>query len=216
MSISQTSRELSPITNSAFDNKVFKILFCVFVAVFVFAAIEPNSWAVWVAEIIPVVGGLACIILISRSFSFSSTAYALMFVWLLMHTVGAKYTFAEVPFDWFNDLIGSDRNQYDRVAHYSIGFYAYPVAEYLLKNKHCGKMVATLFGLFSIMSLAAGYEIIEWWVAAATGESAESFLGTQGDVWDAQWDMLFALIGSSLALITLGRVHDKALEKISG
>ena len=202
MSISQISNGLSSATNSAFNNKVFKVLFCVFVAVLIFATIEPNSWAVWVAEIIPVVGGLVCIILISRSFSFSSTAYALMFVWLLMHTIGAKYTFAEVPFDWFNDLIGSNRNQYDRVAHYSIGFYAYPVAEYLFKNKHCSKIVATLFGLFSIMSLAAGYEIIEWWYAElAGGDEGIAFLGSQGDIWDAQKDMLCDTLGAMTSLL---------------
>lgn len=177
-------------------------LFCLFIGVFIFSAIEPHSWAVWVAETIPVLIGIACIIIISRHFPFSDTAYALMFVWLLMHTIGAKYTFAEVPFDWFNDLIGSERNQYDRIAHYSIGFYAYPIAEFLYRKHLAGKAVTTLFGLFAIMSLAAGYEIIEWWYAAiAGGEEGIAFLGSQGDIWDAQKDMLCDTLGAITALL---------------
>lgn len=186
----------------AFSSKTFLILFCLFIGVFIFSTIAPHSWAVWVAEIIPVLIGIACIIIISRHFPFSSTAYALMFVWLLMHTIGAKYTFAEVPFDWFNNLIGSERNQYDRIAHYSIGFYAYPIAEFLYRKHLAGKSVATLFGLFAIMSLAAGYEIIEWWYAElAGGEEGIAFLGSQGDIWDAQKDMLCDTLGAITALL---------------
>ncbi|PWI32216.1 DUF2238 domain-containing protein [Vibrio albus] len=186
----------------AFNNKTFKSLFCLFIGVFIFSTIDPHSWAVWVAEIIPVLIGILCIILISRHFSFSRTAYALMFVWLLMHTIGAKYTFAEVPFDWFNHLIGSERNQYDRVAHYSIGFYAYPIAEFLFRKCDSGKTIATLFGLFAIMSLAAGYEIIEWWYAElAGGEEGIAFLGSQGDIWDAQKDMLCDTLGAITSLL---------------
>ncbi len=118
-----------------------------------------------------------------------------------MHTIGAKYTFAEVPFDWFNNLIGAERNHYDRVAHYSIGFWAYPIAEYLYRKGHASLVISSLFGLFAIMSVAAAYEIIEWWYAdLAGGDEGIAFLGSQGDIWDAQRDMLCDTLGAVTAL----------------
>lgn len=182
-----------------------KALTVLYIAVFIFAGIEPVSRAVWVAEIIPVIAVLGIIWWVARHYVFSNTAYILMFVWIFLHTIGSKYTFAEVPFDWFNQLIGSDeRNQFDRVAHYSIGFYAYPIAEYLIRRNIIKPVFACLFGLFSIMSLAAGYEIIEWWYAElAGGEEGIAFLGSQGDIWDAQKDMLMDTLGAISALTLL-------------
>lgn len=172
--------------------------------VFIFSAIEPSSRAVWIAEIIPAVGVLAVIWWVSRSYRFSNTAYILMFVWLVLHTIGSKYTFAEVPFDWFNQLIGSERNQFDRVAHYSIGLYAYPIAEYLIRKNLANAGIAIFFALFAIMSLAASYEIIEWWYAAlAGGDEGIAFLGSQGDVWDAQKDMMMDTLGALTSLVLL-------------
>jgi len=173
-----------------------------YLAVFLFSAFQPASRAVWIAEIIPALIILAIIWGVSRHFEFSTTAYCLMFVWLILHTIGAKYTFAEVPFDWFNQLIGSERNNFDRVAHFSIGLYAYPIAEYLLRNKLMSIKLALSFALFAIMSLAAGYEIIEWWYAAlAGGDEGIAFLGSQGDIWDAQKDMLMDTLGAISSLI---------------
>ncbi|UGA57070.1 DUF2238 domain-containing protein [Vibrio sp. VB16] len=177
------------------------ILLGLYALIFAFSAFEPSSRSVWIAEIIPVVLILAGILVISRRFAFSSTAYLFMFIWLCLHTIGAKYTFAEVPFDWFNNLIDSDRNNFDRVAHFSIGFFAYPIAEYLYKNQYCNKWIAGLFGLFALMSTAAGYEIIEWWYAElAGGDDGIAFLGSQGDIWDAQKDMLCDTLGALFSL----------------
>ncbi len=184
------------------NNKVtLWILLGFYALIFAFSAFEPSSRSVWIAEIIPVVLILAGILVISRRFAFSSTAYLFMFIWLCLHTIGAKYTFAEVPFDWFNNLIDSDRNNFDRVAHFSIGFFAYPIAEYLYKNQYCNKWIAGLFGLFALMSTAAGYEIIEWWYAElAGGDDGIAFLGSQGDIWDAQKDMLCDTFGALFSL----------------
>lgn len=176
--------------------------------VFVFSAIEPMSRAVWLAEIIPAALIFVTIWVASRRYTFSNTAYVLMFVWLCLHTVGAKYTFAEVPFDWFNQLIGSERNNFDRVAHFSIGLYAYPIAEYLVRSKKLGFGIATSYSLFAIMALATGYEIIEWWYAAlAGGDEGIAFLGSQGDIWDAQKDMLMDTLGAICSLILLTVQH---------
>ncbi|HEQ3532170.1 TPA: DUF2238 domain-containing protein [Vibrio parahaemolyticus] len=172
--------------------------------VFLFSALEPSSRAVWFAEIIPAIGILIAIWAISIRYQFSNTAYLLMFIWLCLHTIGAKYTFAEVPFDWFNNLIGSERNNFDRVAHFAIGLYAYPIAEYLIRNKKSNPTFSCWFALFAIMSLAAGYEIIEWWYAElAGGDEGIAFLGSQGDIWDAQKDMLCDTTGAILSLFLM-------------
>lgn len=169
--------------------------------VFAFSAYNPSSRSVWIAEMIPVILILVGIVILSKRFTFSSTAYIFLFIWIYLHTIGAKYTFAEVPFEWFNKLIGSERNNFDRVAHFSIGFFAFPIAEYLFKNQHCNKLVASLFGLFAVMSTAAGYEIIEWWYAEiAGGDDGIAFLGSQGDIWDAQKDMLCDTLGALFSL----------------
>ncbi|ACH66802.1 hypothetical membrane spanning protein [Aliivibrio fischeri MJ11] len=179
-------------------------LISLYSVIFLFSAFEPVSRAVWFAEIIPALLILAGIFYMATRFQFSKTALVFMFIWLFLHTIGAKYTFADVPFDWFNNLIGSERNNFDRVAHFSIGFYAYPIAEYLIKTKKCSTPLAMAFGLFTLMSVAAGYEIIEWWYAAiAGGDEGIAFLGSQGDIWDAQKDMLCDTTGSLFALLIL-------------
>ena len=190
--------------NAFKQQPVLLLLTLIYSAVFLFAGFDPVSRAVWFAEILPALCILAGILYISARFKFSKTAYALMFVWLILHTIGSKYTFADVPFDWFNNLIGSERNNFDRVAHFSIGFYAYPIAEYLIKTKKCSAPLAMAFGLFTLMSVAAGYEIIEWWYAAiAGGEEGIAFLGSQGDIWDAQKDMLCDTAGALSALLLM-------------
>ena len=188
--------------------RIFILFTGYYFIIFLFSAIEPFSRAVWIAEIIPAIAILLLIGWFSCHYSFSKTAYFLMFIWLSLHTIGAKYTFANVPFDWFNSLISSERNQFDRIAHFSIGLYAYPIAEYLIIRKKVSIKLASSFALFSIMSLAAGYEIVEWWYAElAGGNEGIAFLGSQGDIWDAQKDMLMDTLGalSSLALLSYQR-----------
>lgn len=187
--------------------------------VFVFSAIAPSSRAVWIAEILPAMLILAGIWWVSSHQRLSKTAYFLMFIWLTLHTIGAKYTFAEVPFDWFNQLIGSERNNFDRVAHFAIGLYAYSIAEYLIRRQLANRWIAGAFALFCIMSIAAGYEIIEWWYAdLAGGEEGIAFLGSQGDIWDAQKDMLCDTLGAITALFIMGwqcRVQPKRFAVVS-
>lgn len=183
------------------NSLVFRSLSVVYLFVLLFSAIDPLSRAVWMAEIIPAILIYVGIFLISRTYTFSNTAYSFMFVWLILHTIGSKYTFSEVPCEWFNQIIGSERNNFDRLAHFSIGFYAYPIAEYLIKKNLCSPLLGALFGLTTVMSIAAGYEIIEWWYAElAGGDEGVAFLGSQGDVWDAQKDMLCDTSGAILSL----------------
>ncbi|MDO5086337.1 MAG: DUF2238 domain-containing protein [Comamonadaceae bacterium] len=181
-------------------------------AVALWSGIGPADRAVWWAEVIPVFAVFGALALGYRHFRFSHLAYALMSLWLFMHLVGAHYTFANVPFDWGNrllaPLLGEGRNHYDRLAHYIIGFYSFPMAEWLLRRRLCGLALACFFALFFIMSVAAAYEIIEWLYAVIEGGNAGiEFLGSQGDVWDAQKDMLADTLGAltALALFLLAR-----------
>ena len=180
----------------------------IFSVYFIVLAIEPVSRTVWIAEIIPVVLVFAVLVLTFHRFRFSNTAYALMAFWLFWHTLGGHYTFANVPFDWFNELIGSERNHFDRVGHFSVGFYAVPAAEWMLRRGHCKYIPANAFALLLVMGIAAAYEIIEWWYAVLEGGDAGiEFLGSQGDIWDAQKDMLADTLGAVLALLLFAFVR---------
>jgi len=128
--------------------------------------------------------------------------------------VGGHYTYAKVPlFDWIRDFFELERNNYDKIGHFAQGFIPAIVAREILIRKKVVNSARWLSFLVVCFCLAfsALYELIEWWVAISTGESAEAFLGTQGYVWDTQSDMALALFGAIVALLLLGRYHDKQL-----
>jgi putative membrane protein len=183
-------------------NPVPKLLFTAYLALFAWAAIDPYDRATWWAENIPIVLiATTLLILYARGVVFSPTAYALMSVLLLLHTIGGHYTFERVPFGFVTNLFGFERNHYDRVAHFSVGLYAYAIAEALVRAKAVrSRIVLFLFPIFTIAFVAMGYELIEWWYAAiAGGPSGAAFLGSQGDIWDAQKDMLADTLGAIAA-----------------
>lgn len=165
-------------------------------------AINPVMRDVWWAENLPIIIVFLLLIVTFKIFRFSNLAYALMACWLILHTIGGHYTFANVPFDFITDFFEFKRNHFDRLGHYSIGFYAFPIAEFLTRKRLAKPVVVYLFSLFAIMALAAGYEIIEWWYAViAGGDAGIEFLGSQGDIWDAQTDMLADTLGAVTTLI---------------
>ncbi|GLP95128.1 hypothetical protein GCM10007895_04340 [Paraferrimonas sedimenticola] len=129
--------------------------------------------------------------------------------------VGGHYTYAEVPL--FDGLFGAERNNYDKVGHFFQGFVPALIAREILIRLQVvnGAAWRNLFIVSVCLAFSAFYELLEWWVAAATGEDAEAFLGTQGYAWDTQSDMWFALIGAITALICLSRRHDKQLQRIA-
>ncbi len=173
-----------------------------FLIILILSGINPVFPKVWIVEIVPVLMVYAFLIWYYKRFQFSNTAYLLMFFWLVWHTIGAHYTFANVPFQWFSDLIGAERNHFDRVGHYMIGFYAYPMAEWVVRKRYVKPRFAGVFALFFVMSIAAGYEIIEWAYAVAEGgDAGVEFLGSQGDEWDAQKDMLCDTLGAVTVVI---------------
>jgi putative membrane protein len=173
-------------------------------ALFAALAFDPIDRPTWFVENLTVWIILAVILwLYRRGVRFSRLAYALMFVLIYLHTIGGHYTFALVPFDWVTDAFGFGRNHYDRLAHFSVGFYAFAIAEWLWNRK----LVANTFLLFTypvcaLAAVAVGYELVEWIFAVSTAPGAgAAYLGSQGDIWDAQKDMLADTLGA-LAAVT--------------
>jgi len=190
------------------------LLFSVFWTVL---AVSPVSRDVWWAENIPVMMVCAFLAATYRRFRFSGLAYTFMAVWLFMHTVGGHYTFANVPFGWVTDLFGFERNHYDRIAHFSVGFYAFALAEYLRRKRLAHPVVVLAFSLASVMALACAYEIVEWWYAVLVGgDAGVEFLGSQGDPWDAQKDMLADTLGAVFALAVFAVREGRGLFKNPG
>lgn len=152
-----------------------------------------------------------------KRFPLTPLAYWLILFHAVVLMVGGHYTYAEVPAgDWLRELVGGERNNYDKLGHLAQGFVPAIVArEILLRNRVIGRRGWLSFLIVCVcLAIAAIYEILEWWVALLSEEAAESFLGTQGYVWDTQSDMFLAGVGAVLALLILGRLHDRQLQKI--
>jgi len=180
------------MNDNTLSRRVPLTLLGLYLVVFIFLAIEPYDRSVWWAENIPVIIVVATIAWLSRFHAFSNTSYILMSVFIILHTIGGHYTFERVPFDWVSGVFDFERNHYDRVAHFSVGFYAYAIAEVLLvKRLVRSRWIVSLFPVFAIATVAGMYEIIEWQYAmSADPEAGIAVLGSQGDVWDAQKDIL--------------------------
>ena len=175
--------------------------------IFSLLAMHPYQREIWFVEnltVLLIVGML--IMLYARGIRFSDTAYLLMSVLIFLHTIGGHYTFERVPFDWFNDLFGFERNMYDRVAHFTVGFYAFALAELLIMKRAVrSSVVLYLFPLFTIATVAMTYELIEWVFAIVNDpEAGAAYLGSQGDIWDAQKDMLSDTLGAVATLCLFG------------
>jgi putative membrane protein len=183
----------------------------------VLSGIGPHDRATWVMEVLPIFVGVPVLLFTYRRFPLTPLAYGLIFVHALILMLGGHYTYARVPLGfWVQDLLDLGRNHYDRLGHLAQGFVpAILVREVLLRRSPLvrGKWLFVLVTAFCL-ALSACYEFIEWWAALIGGDSAEAFLGTQGDVWDTQWDMFLALIGAIVAQLTLGRVHDGQLARL--
>ncbi len=195
-------------------NRVPQVLLGIYLLLFTVLAISPFDRAVWWAENIPIMILVVVIIIVSRSFEFSNTSYLMMFILVVLHTIGGHFTFERVPFDYITNLFGFERNHYDRIAHFTVGFYAYPVAEILLKKQLVrSKAILFLFPIFTIFTVAAVYELVEWIYAVYAEEAAgTAMLGSQGDIWDAQKDMLADGLGSICAVILFWILNKKKIE----
>lgn len=184
----------------------------VFTLVLIWSAIEPKDRFTWWLEVSPALIALAIMAATRRRFPLTSLAAILILIHCIILMIGGHYTYAEVPF--FDNLLGMERNNYDKVGHLAQGFIPAIVArEVLIRNEVVkGRWWLTLFIVSFCLGFSAFYELIEWWVALLSGEGADAFLGTQGYEWDTQSDMGFALLGAVSALVLLSRLHDRQLE----
>ena len=172
--------------------------------------LNPYDRATWWAENLPVMITVTLLIVTYSKFQFSNTAYCLMWLFLCVHTIGGHFTFARVPFETGNYLLSltsmdglfpEGRNNFDRLGHFLVGVFAYPVAELAYRQKWVSNItMAIVLGIFALGFWGALYEVIEMIYAVMEGgESGQDFLGSQGDVWDAQKDMALDILGASLA-----------------
>ena len=180
------------------------------------SGISPSDRLTWVLEVLPVVIAAPVLIVSWSRFPLTGLLYRLLFVHGLILMLGGHYTYAEVPAGfWVQDLFDLERNHYDRVGHLAQGFVPAILARELLgRLSPLGGSRWLPFLVVSVcLAFSAFYELLEWWAAVFLGQSAEAFLGTQGDVWDTQWDMFLALLGAIAAVALLSRVHDRSLAR---
>jgi putative membrane protein len=193
-----------------------KIFLSVTAIVFILSAINPHDYLTWFLEVFPGMIGFTLIAYYWKSFRLSRFLLILICIHCLILFVGGHYTYAKVPAGfWVRDAFDLSRNHYDRVGHFFQGFVpAFLAREILLRNKvlkNDGWL--KLFVISICLGFSALYELIEFAGAMILKESAESFLGTQGDIWDTQKDMLLALIGAIVALM-LAWFHDRSMKKV--
>jgi putative membrane protein len=178
-------------------------------------ALEPGTW---VLEVAPIFIALPILVATARRFPLTPLVYGLLFVHALILMVGGHYTYAKVPLGfWAQDALHLGRNHYDRLGHFAQGFVPAIVAREILVRRsplRPGKWLAFLV-VCVCLAVSASYELVEWLAALLGGSSADAFLGTQGDVWDTQWDMFMALVGSIAALLLLSREHDRELARLA-
>lgn len=193
---------------------VLLVVILVLVALSRIGALEPGTWLLEVAPIFVIA---PILVLTARRFPLTPLVYRLLFVHALILTLGGHYTYAKVPLGfWVQDALGLARNHYDRLGHFAQGFVpAMLTREVLMRRSPLvgGRWLAFLV-VCVCLAFSATYELIEWLAAILGGSSAESFLGTQGDVWDTQWDMFMALVGAMSALLLLSRAHDGQLARL--
>lgn len=194
----------------------FLFLTALFCVEFAFLAVDPFDRKDWILENVLVLVFFVFMFLSAGKFPFSRISYTLIFIFLGIHEIGAHYTYAEVPYDaWFqaafgttfNEIVGWERNNFDRVVHFSYGLLlAYPIREIYFRMANAEGFWGYFLPLDFTMSTSMLYELVEWAAAEVFGgELGAAYLGTQGDVWDAHKDMLLASLGALIAMgLTMG------------
>jgi putative membrane protein len=181
------------------------------------SGIGPHDRLTWLLEVVPVLIAVPLLIWTARSFPLTPLVYVLIAVHSLILMYGGHYTYALTPLgEWMREAFGFGRNHYDRIGHLMQGFGPAIVARELLLRTSPLRPGKWLFALItlSVLGVSACYEFTEWWAALAGGDAAGAFLGTQGDVWDTQWDMFLAGCGAVAAQLLLARMHDRQLLRV--
>jgi putative membrane protein len=190
------------------------LLLAIVLVALIASGIGPADRLTWFLEVVPVLIAVPLLLATARSFPLTPLVYYLIAVHALILMLGGHYTYAQVPLGfWIQDWFDFARNPYDRIGHLMQGFGPAIIARELLLRTSPLRPGKWLFALvcLSILGISACYEFTEWWAALAGGDAAGAFLGTQGDVWDTQWDMFMAGCGAIAAQVILERLHDRQL-----
>jgi putative membrane protein len=180
------------------------------------SAVRPHDYFTWFLEVLPAVLGFLILAAVWKRFRFTTFVYALMAIHAVILIIGGHYTYAEVPlFNWLRDIGVFDRNNYDKIGHFAQGFFpAIVMREVLIRTSPLeGSRWLGFLSPSVCLALSAIYEMIEWWISILTGSAGDSFLGTQGYIWDTQSDMFLCMTGSIASLSLLSRLHDRALAR---
>jgi putative membrane protein len=180
----------------------------------VWSGIHPHDRFTWVLEVFPIFLGVPALILLYPRLRLTPLVYTLVWIHCLILMLGGHYTYAQVPLGfWMEDWFGFSRNHYDRIGHFAQGFIPAMLAReiFIRRSPLKGSRWLPFMVVCFCLAFSAFYELIEFWTALATGSAATDFLGTQGDPWDTQWDMMLALIGSIVSLLLLSRWQDRQI-----
>lgn len=194
------------------------VLFVAYCIVLVWSVVQPHDYFTWMLEVFPAVIGMIVLITTRNRFTFTTFAYTFIVLHCCILFVGGHYTYALVPlFDWVKEVFHQSRNNYDKVGHFAQGLVpAIITRELFIRLQVVQRKGWIAFLTVCVcLSISACYEFIEWFVAVVSGESADSFLGTQGYVWDTQSDMLYALLGALTTVLLLARIHDRYIERFT-
>jgi len=200
-------------------SQVLVVASIVLVVLLALSGAQPYDRPTWALEVFPVVVALPVLWATYRRFPLTTLLYGCIFLHALVLMLGAMYTYARVPLGFdLAELLGLTRNPYDKIGHFFQGFVPALVAREILLRGHFvrGKKMLAFVVVCVVLAISATYELIEWGVALAMGQGADEFLGTQGDPWDTQSDMFFALMGAVTALLLLSRVQDRQIQRIAG
>jgi len=199
------------------DSKLHIFLLLSLAAVFTWSFVGCFDLFTWFLEALPVIIGVAVLILVYWKFRFTGFTYILIWLHAIILLTGAHYTYCRMPlFSWIRDTFELSRNHYDRIGHLAQGFVPAIIAREILLRKSPLQKGLWLFFIIlcTCLAIAALYEILEWLIAVARGDYAGDFLAIQGDIWDTQKDMALCLVGAVISLLTLSELHDRALKKI--
>jgi len=197
--------------------KKYLALLILFVIGFVLSGIQPHDYFTWILEVFPGIVALLVLMLTFKKFRFTYLTYFFILVHCYILFVGGHYTYAQVPlFEWVKETFHQSRNNYDKVGHFAQGFIPAMVMRELFVRLEIVKRGIWLpfLTVCVCMTISAVYELFEWLVAVLSGQSSEAFLGTQGDVWDTQSDMLFALTGAICMVLFISKIQDKSIRNI--
>lgn len=185
-------------------------------AVLIWSLINPLEYFTAFLEVLPGVLGIIILVATFKKFRFSDFTYFLIMIHCIILFVGGHYTYAEVPiFDWLKDVMGFERNNYDKLGHFAQGLVPAMIIReiFLRKEVVAKKSYLNFIIILMCLGISAAYELIEWFVSVMTGDGGDAFLGTQGYVWDTQSDMLFAGIGALFGVFILKSFQDKSMAR---